>query len=395
MKRRDFLITSAGVTAGTVLSPLALGQTKPCPPSTLSVEGGTSATTACTPPGDLEADWQLRSGQDSSNPQPGVVWFHDFRSDAEVNAFRWSAGVGGGNDPNAQGNLASNLRRITTDGMASGACLEILRGPGSSEPSVWWRPFSPMTSPGNGKSKNDPGAAGSIPARTWNATQGGNALTEWNQGWYGHPSYANADPTHFEGTDFYLQVVCKMDPRRITGGNEANRVGKFIWFSTAEGASSLSNGEHVIWSYGHSGNQGDHNYLRVYSLGVTGIGAFDPLDDEDPSSRIQPGSSSAADWYYSGGWDTLLFHLRLGQLGVTSGSNATLLEIWAAHQGETTYTKVWNQEYGSGAFEKRNGLQALLLAAYNNGANFPQQFYHRYAQVIFSKQFIPFPQVYA
>ena len=136
MKRRDFLITSAGVTAGTVLSPLALGQTKPCPPSTLSVEGGTSATTGCTPPGDLEADWQLRSGQDSSNPQPGVVWFHDFRSDAEVNAFRWSAGVGGGNDPNAQGNLASNLRRITTDGMASGACLEILRGPGSSEPST-------------------------------------------------------------------------------------------------------------------------------------------------------------------------------------------------------------------------------------------------------------------
>ena len=49
--------------------------------------------------------------------------------------------------------------------------------------------------------------------------------------------------------------------------------------------------EHVIWSYGHSGNQGDRNYLRIYSLGVTGIGAFDPLDDEDPSSRIQPGSS--------------------------------------------------------------------------------------------------------
>jgi len=38
-------------------------------------------------------------------------------------------------------------------------------------------------------------------------------------------------------------------------------------------------------------------------------------------------------------------------------------------------------------------LQALILGGYNNNANFPQQFYHRYAQVIFSKQFIPCPQV--
>ncbi|HXS88456.1 MAG TPA: hypothetical protein VN705_03850 [Steroidobacteraceae bacterium] len=387
MKRRDFLITSAGLT-GSLLPVLAYG--RPCPPSTLSVEGGTTANTTCTS-GNMEADWRLRSGQDPGNPQPGVVWFHDFRSDAEVNAFRWSAGIG--NDPNATGGEAPRLRRNTTDGLASGSCLEVLVGPGGSgQSSYWWRPFSPFVAPGNGKSANDPGAGGTIGARPWNSSDR-NQLGNTNTGWYGHPSYAAADPSHFDGTDFYLQVVCKMDPRRITGGNSAFITGKFIWFTTAEGEQSLSNAEHVFMSYGPSGNDGNKNYLRAYSLGVNGIGSFDALDQEEPGDRIQPGSSSATDWSYSGGWDVLLFHLRLGQKNVTSGANATLLEVWAAHPGQTSYTKIWNQEYGNSAYEARNGLQALILGGYNNNANFPQQFYHRYAQVIFSKQFIPCPQV--
>jgi hypothetical protein len=165
MKRRDFLITSAGLT-GSLLPVLAYG--RPCPPSTLSVEGGTTANTTCTS-GNMEADWRLRSGQDPGNPQPGVVWFHDFRSDAEVNAFRWSAGIG--NDPNATGGEAPRLRRNTTDGLASGSCLEVLVGPGGSgQSSYWWRPFSPFVAPGNGKSANDPGAGGTIGARPWNSS---------------------------------------------------------------------------------------------------------------------------------------------------------------------------------------------------------------------------------
>src|SRR5690606_27585523 len=69
-----------------------------------------------------EQDWLIRSGQDSNNPQPGVVWFHDFRSDAEVNQFRWTPGYMGGNDPlavgsNSQAPVPTNTRRITTDGI--------------------------------------------------------------------------------------------------------------------------------------------------------------------------------------------------------------------------------------------------------------------------------------
>lgn len=337
----------------------------------------------------LESDWIARSTGD------GVMWAHDFRSDAEVNQFRNTNGYGGGNDPLANGSGATLLRRITTDGMASGACVEALVGPGTAgQGSYWWRPFSPMATPGNGRAVDDPGANGEISAKTWNPTDGGSQLSNWTQGWYGHPTYANAQPSNFDGNEFYLQVVAKMDPRRITGGNAANSVGKFIWLTTAEGRQSLSAGEHVIWSYGTGGNDGTKNYFRVYALGVNGIGSFDPLDQEEATGRIQPGSESAVDWSWSGGWDTVLIRLRPGLISTTSGANSTLLEVWAAKEGETSYTKIWSQEYGLSGYEARNGLQALILGGYNNSASFPQQFFHRFAQVIFSRNFIPCPQAY-
>lgn len=334
--------------------------------------------------GGAAADWAARiSGA-------GVVWYHDFSSDEEVNAFRWTGGFSGGNDPLAVGSpRAGNCRRITSDGI-TGGCLEVLRDAGTAEPSYWWRPFAPLDT-GSGKAVNDPAASGSLTVRNWAPTSGGSQLSNFQNGWYGHPSYQSAP--YFDGHDFYLQVRVKMDLRRITGGNAANAVGKFVWITTAETAHSLSNGEHVIWSYGNGGNQGAQNYVRVYSLGVNGIGAFDPLDQEEPGARIQPGSDSVSDWYYSGGWDTLLVHLRPGLINTTTGADATMLEIWAAHPGETSYTKIWAQEYGLGGYEARNGLQALILSAYNNSNNFPQAFWHRYAQVIFSKSFIPCPQV--
>lgn len=337
------------------------------------------------PPGGGEAsaaaDWSARIAG------PGVVWYHNFESAAEVSAFRWSLGFSGGNDPNANGSGANNVRWESADGVAGG-CLECFYPAGSSPNSViWWRPFSPMNA-GNGRGASDPGAAGTLSPQAWAPTNGGSQLSGWNRGWYGHPSYQSSP--YFDGHDFYVQLRVKADPRRITGGNAANTVGKFVWFSTAEGGQSLSNGELVTYSYGDGGNQGAHNYLRMYTLGRTGAGAFDPLND---GARIQVGSDVSQDWYYSGGWDTLLYHIRPGQIGVTSGVNSTKVEVWAAHQGETSYTKIWNQEYGLNGYEARNGLQALLLSAYNNGRSFPQAFWHRYCQVIFSRQAIPCPQV--
>jgi hypothetical protein len=114
----------------------------------------------------LEQDWQNRINQ------PGVVWFHDFRSANEVNNFRWTPGYGSGNDPlSNSGAQAAGCRRITTDGI-TGACLEIERLAGTSEVSYWWRPFAPIqggTTTGNGRGagQHDPGANGTISAKAY------------------------------------------------------------------------------------------------------------------------------------------------------------------------------------------------------------------------------------
>ncbi len=346
-------------------------------------------------PATLEADWQLRSGQDASSPQPGVVWFHDFRSAAEVNAFRFTGGFSGGNDPLAQGVQGTNVRHITNDGMASGSCLECLHPAGSGANSVWWRPFSPLVAPGNGKSTNDPGANGTITPRAWAPTSGSSDLANHDKGWYGNALYANADPTHFDGTEFYCQLVVKMDPNRITGGNNVNKVGKFIWFTQARTGSSFEPAEHVFYSYGDGGNQGtDKNYLRCY---VARAGGTNPLEDDDPGTRVQVNSDISQDWYWTGGWDCVLINIRVGQANVATGTNSTRLRVWAARNGETSYTKIWDQEYALTNFPNGspyNGIQSFIASAYNNNFTFPQGFFHRYAQIIFSKNTIPCPQIW-
>jgi hypothetical protein len=78
MKRREILKSSFAL-AGSLAVGVALAQTKPCPPSPLSVVGGTSATTSCVsaPAG----NWTTRS------TGAGVIWAHDFTNDNELNYF--------------------------------------------------------------------------------------------------------------------------------------------------------------------------------------------------------------------------------------------------------------------------------------------------------------------
>jgi hypothetical protein len=324
---------------------------------------------------------------------PNTVWFHNFDSVAELNAFRWMNGVG--NDPNAAGPNANLASLLVGQGPCGTNCLQFLYPAGASPQSTfWWRPLAPMNT-GSGKSTNDPAASNTITLRTWNPASS-SATSNFAFGWYGHSTYANADPTHFDGNELWLQIRVKADPRRV--GPDDFGGGKFVWFTTAEGANSLSGGEHVFWSFGRGGsaaNQGaDKNYLRCYVHQVNGIGAFDPLDQEEPGTRIQPGSDVAEDWFYSNNWDTLLFHIRPGVLSTTSGANSSRLRVYAAHDGETEYTKIWDQEYGISSYEARNGLQALILSQFNNGFDFSQEFWHRYAHPIFSKSYIHPPAVY-
>ncbi|MEO1202679.1 MAG: hypothetical protein AAFX10_08230, partial [Pseudomonadota bacterium] len=165
MKRREFVIGVAG-SASLLLHDDGASAT-PCPPSVDGTVGQPCPTAGA------EADWQARIAD------PGVVWYHDFRSDAEVDAFRWAGGVG--NDPNDQAR-PNTVRRITSDGI-TGACLEVIRRAGSADPANWWRPYSPLDT-GSGKSEPDPGADGTIPVRPWQPQQGGNQTANWFDGYY-------------------------------------------------------------------------------------------------------------------------------------------------------------------------------------------------------------------
>jgi hypothetical protein len=371
MKRRDFLIQSA---AGAMLPLVSKAQT-PCPPSTLAIAGGTSVTTACSG-GSAEADWLARTSGS------GVVWFHDFRTAAEVNAFRWSPGYGGGNDPLARDDTGPRVRHVANDGFGGGGCLEILRPAGSSEGSTWIRPFAPLNAPGNGKSANDPGAGGTVPRRTWSASDGGNQSANFTYGWYGHTSYQSADPTHFDGNEFWMQMRVKRDPRRVSNGNQNVTVGKLNYIAIMETSAGAPLQELVIYSNG--GPTAGQNNFRIYG----GAAYFEELSQE-AGSNIQPGGTSAIWQWNSGSWDTVMYHMVMGRQGV----DETLIEVFGAHAGETAFTKFWVQTFPYVGFDVRKGLQALICSTYNNAASMPQDYVERWTQIIFSKEAIACPQV--
>lgn len=359
MKRRDFLIGAAGLAAG-AFPALVHGQSTPSAQG--QSPGGSGSAEA-------EADWIARS------TGKGVVWCHDFRSDAEVNNFRWSSGIGGGNDPQGESRVAQHCRRITDDGVTGGGCLELFRPAGRTEISAWWRPFSPLKSPGNGKPEDDPGAGGTIAPRPYNPTQRSSAIANHRQGFYGHASYHKQN---FDGDEFYLQMRVKNDPRRASPGMPS--VGKLSYLTTCR--RSLSAQEIVTYSGAVSRGR---NYFRMYG----GWRVFAPLDDEvRPRQGIQPGNEGE-DWYYSDGWDTLMYHFVMGRKGV----DETLIEVFAAHPGETEFRRIWRQTFAFHDFDTENGLQALLFNAYQNGQSCPQPFFNRFDQIIFSKEFIPCPRV--
>lgn len=337
------------------------------------------------PGGDAAADWATRiSG-------PGVVWYHNFDTAAEVNAFRWAGGYGGGNDPAA---AAPNqcVTWVPSGGADGGGYMQLLRPAGAAGPLVdgryWWRPFSPLTGASNGRGQDDPAAGGTLTLGTYIATNGGSQGLTWAQasnakpGWYGHP----ADATSFyDGTEFYVQVRVMVDPRRTTPGNIS--VGKFTSFTNSN--DSYTNQELVTYAGYWEGSM---------SVGMPNIHNVYQGYNYAPLSQVSTGQQNpiSPKWAYSGGWDTLLYHVTPGRNGV----NETRFEVWAAKQGETAYTKIWDCIYpayydggqNTSGGVNRPGWNAMLCWIYHNGAQM-SEFWQRFDQIIFSKQTIPCPQV--
>jgi hypothetical protein len=363
------------------------------------VEGGQSVSSACSAV-DALADWQFRTGQKSGNPNAdGVVWFHDFESRAEVDQFRWTQQHQ--NDPADTGPRPNSVRWRGDDGVTNG-CLEIWREPGSTDPSNWWRQFSPLDAQSNGRGVADPGAGGTIARKSFRPTSGGNQTSDWDGGYYGDPRYWSAHPGQFDGHDYYLQCRVKMDPNRIAGTNGTG--GKLFYFTRTD--RSLTSQEIVtISGRGVSGQ----NYFDMYRSGGGG------MDQDAPGVSVhgnQPntdygsvgdgmcrydnnGGRLANCWYWPAGqWATILYHVRNGT-GTASSSDAnTLLEVFVAKPGQTQYTRIWNQSSIDLPLDLVPGHNALICSAYMNGdaLSINTGFYHRYCQIIFSKKFIPCPQ---
>lgn len=354
-----------------------------------------------TPGGGGSADWQSRiSG-------PGVVWYHSFDTAAEVSRFCWTGGYSGGNNPN-QALGGQYLTHQASGGADGGGFMRLtypMGGGSGIGNSYWWRPFSAITGATNGKGVNDPGANGAHTPQAWNPTDGSTTTLRWsadapiNPGFFGPAAAVAANPTKYYGTDFYIQMRVR---RAQTPGPPPDAppfsyiTGKSAWINITLDTSTAN--EIVV--YGQSagedsvGQQGRHRmYEGRNRSGGPGIGGTNETDTIN-------NSDSPSDWRYSGGWDTLLYHVTPGTHNGT-GANRTRLEVWAAHPGETSYTKIWDVLYSAGYQQSANtvgsppydGWNALILAIYHNGSAFnTTAFNFDYDQVIFSKEMIPCPQ---
>ena len=175
--------------------------------------------------------------------------------------------------------------------------------------------------------------------------------------------------------------------------------GKSVWITTTN--SSYSSQELV--TYGQSVSNND--VVGTKSRHNTYVGQnFTSLGDGQPNATVAV-SNLNVNWRYSGGWDTLLYHVTPGTRGGT-GSNRTRVEVWAQHDSTLNpseagqYQKIWDvtysQSYDSGTNSVGSpalpGWNALILAIYHNGSAFTTtSFNFDYDQVIFSKQYIAPP----
>jgi hypothetical protein len=203
MKRRDFLARSAGL-ACAVLPGIALA--KPCPPTVL---GGSGSSGLLCPQGDAEADWLHRISDE------GVVWYHDFRSAAEVDMFRWTLGTG--QDLENEGSDSRHRDTaiwVADDDGITGGCMEVrqicrLDGVADLVASLLTRCAPPETV----VTQMIPAQMGRLVLGTWSPVQGKDLTwSSWKKGYYVHPSYESQYPGQIDGNEFWVQMRIKQDP---------------------------------------------------------------------------------------------------------------------------------------------------------------------------------------
>jgi hypothetical protein len=346
----------------------------------------------------LEADWRARIAG------VGVVWYHDFRTAAEVNQFRWANAYG--QDPLDQARPGQTTW-VADDGI-TGGCLESRHNAsGPPNPPDWWRPMCPLNAASNGRGIADPAAGGSLTLRSFSPTDGGDELLDLNNvGQYGPAAY-HGDAS-FDGTEYWLQMRVKISANRVNTGSgpDGDEGGKILYFTNTR--RSNSDQELVTNSYYNVGGLGptDANLFQMYRSGGTGLVDDDPGNGRQVGGEYNGGVCTSSPLNDSGCWFwptdetsegegryvTLLYQIIPG----LDDNADSVVRVWKAEWGETSYTKIWDQANVDLFYDNDmpRGHNAIILSGYQNQISFSEEIWHRYAQVIFSKNTIPCPQVY-
>lgn len=359
-------------------------------------DAGSESTTPTT----SQADWEARiSGS-------GVVWYHDFSDADEVNQFRYVNGYG--HDPDDVSRPGQTVW-LAEDGI-TGGCMES-RHSGTQNPPDWWRPMAPLFAGSNGRATDDPAANSSLTRFSWapNPSGGDAAKTAFeSRGHYGNAIYHGSEPSGtFNGTSYYIQLRTKISANRATAGIGSDEGGKLLYCTNTW--NSATSQEIVINSYVEVGSFGEGRNLFSMYRSVS-----PPLADDHAVSglrqiggeylggvcRSSPTVDSTGCWFWptdetSEGEGRYVTILKQVIPGTDSGGD-TVVRVWKAEWGETSYTKIWDQDdvdlpYAAG---HPFGHNAIICSGYQNQIDFTEEVWHRYAQIIFSHDFIACPQVY-
>lgn len=390
MKRRDFL--SASVLAGAGLPIVGLAQTRPCPPSTVAVDGGQTVTTACVA-GDAQGDWVARS------TGPGVIWAHRFNDPATVARFTIAPDL-----PQA----IQYVKHVANDGIMGDGCLSIDSPAGARQYGSWGRPMRPIAG-----DVNKPGLE--LGPTITSAAQANSAFVNMRGGFFGHSEYHTRWPGQFIGTDYYLQFRVKFHPNRF---NADEPMGKMLMFVTGYQTPQQEIVMRLRTDYGG-------RWFNMY----TSVGTNFNSELNDPQgggngSSLQPGGAFGSTCiqgvapdgtnkcylWPTGEWITVLVHVIPGRQHVSSNLSdpanpkETGIEVFVARAGQTTYTKIWDKKnyvwfYDANYVDQSPapfGWNWLNFTAFTGGSvavPSAHGYYHRHDQMIFSKQFIPCPVV--
>lgn len=417
MKRRDFLIGATSSTSLLYLNPVSAAV--PCPPI---LSGAPQATCSAI---DAEQDYQSRiSG-------PGVVWHHNFQNEAEVNLYRGSSG-----HADVSGALFDgSCRHITSDGVTGGGCLEIEIPTGGQAGMQWIRPFSPLTGATNGRGEDDPGADGLVTALDWNIVDNTAYVGKWKNGVYSHKDYWD-HPTRgsgggwgSDGDEFYIQFRVKIEGTRTTAGNPEGKLAGILL--TGNGTSHITPNQEIVFqaarneglasvytNFGNRSNsilwerQGAGNGASFINGNPFGVGG-DRQPGGDPLSCPYPGTANSTNCssFPMDEWVTVLVYVKAGHDGGNGDgpilydsdgnpinpANDTTFRMWMAGANDTNYFKVYDKTDYVWSFGENDptpyGWSAFKPWGYMNGVPAVEGWYHRYDEIIFSKEFIPCPQV--